>query len=192
MVVALDDPDKATLMVQYARRERPDLHIVARARDRNHVFALYQAGANDIVRELFDSSLRAGRYALENLGLTDYEAAAAEQAFYQHDRHTLLELAQVWRHDVPAHENDAYISRAKSWNKSSRQAFWRHWTKPAKTAHKKAAQGYARLDKVGIICVAYAARDTNTSPTRFAAAASSPSATAATSRVKRSRAASYN
>lgn len=113
LVVALDDPDKATLMVQYARRERPDLHIVARARDRNHVFALYQAGANDIVRELFDSSLRAGRYALENLGLTDYEAAAAEQAFYQHDRHSLLELAQVWRHDVPAHENDAYISRAK-------------------------------------------------------------------------------
>ena len=34
-------------------------------------------------------------------------------AFYQHDRHSLLELAQVWRHDVPAHENDAYISRAK-------------------------------------------------------------------------------
>ncbi len=113
LVVALDDPEKATMMVQYARRERPKLHIIARARDRNHVFALYKAGANDIVRELFDSSLRAGRYALENLGLTDYEASVAENAFYQHDRHALLELAQVWRADVPAHENSAYVARAK-------------------------------------------------------------------------------
>ncbi len=52
----------------------PTCHIVARARDRVHVYELYQAGANDIVREMFDSSVRAGRYVLENMGFTDYEA----------------------------------------------------------------------------------------------------------------------
>ena len=40
----------------YARRIRPDIHIVARARDRVHVYELYQAGANDIVREMFELS----------------------------------------------------------------------------------------------------------------------------------------
>jgi len=112
LVVALDDPDNATKLVAYARRERPDLHIVVRARDRHHVFELYRAGANDIVREMFDSSLRAGRYVLENIGLSDYEAAQAEQTFYAHDRYTVRELAKVWDPNVPASENAAYIQRA--------------------------------------------------------------------------------
>ncbi|MFT5787118.1 MAG: CPA2 family monovalent cation:H+ antiporter-2, partial [Ascidiaceihabitans sp.] len=62
LVVALDDKDAAIKLVKAARKQRPDLHIVARAYDRTHTFHLYQAGANDIVRELFDGSLRAGRY----------------------------------------------------------------------------------------------------------------------------------
>ena len=113
LVIAVDDPVSATQLVTYARRERPDLHIVARARDRTHVYALYQAGANDIVREMFDSSLRAGRYVLENIGLTEYEASVAETAFYRHDRHAIAELAQVWKAGVPSHENAEYIARAK-------------------------------------------------------------------------------
>ncbi|MDO6728910.1 monovalent cation:proton antiporter-2 (CPA2) family protein [Marinovum sp. 2_MG-2023] len=113
LVVALDNPAAATGLVALARRERPDLHIIARARDRTHAFKLYQAGANDIVRELFDSSLRAGRYVLENVGLTEYEAAEAEKVFYQHDRHSVAELAALWRDDIPSIENEPYIARAK-------------------------------------------------------------------------------
>lgn len=113
LVVALDDPDKCTQLVAYARRQRPDLHIVARAYDRTHVFKLYQAGADDIVREMFDSSLRAGRYVLENVGLSEYEAAEAEKTFYAHDRYTVRELAELWNPDLPAHQNEAYIARAR-------------------------------------------------------------------------------
>lgn len=112
LAVTLDDRAAATRLVTFARRERPDLHIIARARDRTHVFELYQAGANDIVRETFDSALRAGRYALENIGLNDYEAAEAERVFYQHDRMAIRELAQLWRPDVRSAENAAYIKRA--------------------------------------------------------------------------------
>ncbi len=117
LVVALDDPDAAVQLVAYARKTRPDLHIIARAYDRVHVYKLYQAGADDIVREMFDGSLRAGRYALENLGLSDYEAAEAERLFYQHDRDSVRQLAELWNPDVPASKNEAYIARAKALEK---------------------------------------------------------------------------
>ena len=113
LVAALDDAEAATRLVAFARRERPDLHIIARARDRNHVFRLYQAGANDIVRETFDSSLRAGRYVLENIGLSEFEAAELQKTFYQHDRHSVRELAALWDPNLPTVENAAYIARAK-------------------------------------------------------------------------------
>ena len=118
LVVALDDKDAATRLVAYARKTRPDIHIIARAYDRVHVYRLYQAGANDIVREMFDSSLRAGRYALEQLGLTDYEASEAERVFYNHDRDAVRQLAEVWDPNIPASKNDAYVERAKSLEKS--------------------------------------------------------------------------
>ena len=113
LVVAVDDTDAAIRLVEHARREREDLHIIARATDREQVYRLYAAGANDIVREMFDSSLRAGRYVLENVGLTEYEAAEAEKTFYKHDRYALSELAKLWQPDVPTGKNEAYINRAK-------------------------------------------------------------------------------
>ncbi|MEL7279899.1 MAG: monovalent cation:proton antiporter-2 (CPA2) family protein [Pseudomonadota bacterium] len=112
LVVALDDAQATTQLVAFARRERPDIHIIARARDRTHVFRLYQAGANDIVRELFDSSIRAGRYVLENLGLSEFEAAELQKTFYHHDRHSVRELAALWDPSIPTTENAAYIARA--------------------------------------------------------------------------------
>jgi len=68
---------------------------------------------NDVVREMFDSSLRAGRYALENLGLNGFEAAEAEQTFYQHDRMALRELAELWKPGVPVADVPEYVKRAK-------------------------------------------------------------------------------
>ncbi len=124
LVAALDDHKATTKLVAYARRIRPDLHIVARARDRNHVYALYQAGADDIVREMFDSSLRAGRYVLENIGMSEYEAAIAEETFYHHDRHTVRELAKLWNPAVPASENEPYIARAKELEKELETALF--------------------------------------------------------------------
>ncbi|PVA07120.1 monovalent cation:proton antiporter-2 (CPA2) family protein [Thalassorhabdomicrobium marinisediminis] len=117
LVVGVDDKDAAVRLVKYARSTYPDLHIVARAHDRVHVYRLYAAGANDIVREMFDSSLRAGRYVLENLGLSDYEAAEAQRAYYRHDRQSLRDLAEVWDPDLSLTENKEYIRRARASNR---------------------------------------------------------------------------
>ncbi|MGR3500549.1 MAG: monovalent cation:proton antiporter-2 (CPA2) family protein [Limimaricola soesokkakensis] len=117
LVVALDDRHAALKLVRHARAMRPDLHIVARAYDREHVYQLFQAGANDIVREMFDSSLRAGRYVLENIGLSQFEASELEMAFYQQDRAVVRELAQLWKPGVPVSQNPEYVKRARELNK---------------------------------------------------------------------------
>ena len=113
LVVAVDDREKSNLIVAFARKSRPDLHIVARARDRVHVYELYQAGANDIVRETFDSSIRAGRYVLENMGFSDYEAAKLSQAYFQVDRAAMRDLAELWVPGESVVKNEAYIARAR-------------------------------------------------------------------------------
>lgn len=116
LVVTMDKKADTLRLVRYARTLRPDLHIVARAYDRVHTYELYQAGANDIVREMFDSSLRAARYVLENMGLSEYEAHEMEAAFYRHDRQLLRELAGLWQPGVPLSENEAYVERARELN----------------------------------------------------------------------------
>ncbi len=113
LVVAVDDREHANAIVRHARAERPDLHIVARARDRVHVYELFQAGANDIVRETFDSSIRAGRYVLENTGFSEYEASRMSQTFYKVDRAAMRDLAELWVPGQPVHLNEAYVARAK-------------------------------------------------------------------------------
>ena len=116
LVVAIDNKAAAVKLVAYARKARPDLHIIARARDRVHVYELYAAGADDIVRELFDSSLRAGRYALEHLGLSDFEASEAETMFFEHDRANVRELAKLWKPGTSLADNPEYVARAKELN----------------------------------------------------------------------------
>ena len=117
LVVALDDPASAIRLTRVARRARPDLRIIARARDRVHVYQLFRAGADDIVREVFDSSLRAGRYALEGMGLSDFEAHERSRAFYHADRAALRELAELWKPGLKITDNPAYMERARELNR---------------------------------------------------------------------------
>ena len=122
LVVALDDKASITRLVAYARRQRPDLVIIARARDRHHVFELYNAGADKIVREMFDASLRAGRYVLESVGLTEFEASQTESMFYKMDRTGLRDLAELWRPDVAPEQNAAYVKRSRELNAEMQSA----------------------------------------------------------------------
>lgn len=113
LLVAVDDRENALRIVRHARRVRPDLHIVVRARDRVHVYELYQAGADDIVRETFDSSVRAGRYVLENTGFSEYEAAQMTKAFWRIDRAAMRDMAELWVPGQPLDQNPDYIARAR-------------------------------------------------------------------------------
>ena len=112
LVVAIDDREQITELVRYVAANHPNVHIVARAVDRSHVYDLYAAGCRDIIRETFDSGVRAGRSALEALGVHPFEAERKARQFVKADRHAIASLAEVYDPDVPLHENAAYVERA--------------------------------------------------------------------------------
>ena len=113
MVIAIDDPEKAVKMVDYVHRRYPHVRIIARARDRHHVYQLYAAGTPDSVREMFDSAVRAGKYALAALDHDEDEIERYARLFFEYDRHMLVELAELWRPDIPPEKNAAYVAKSR-------------------------------------------------------------------------------
>lgn len=109
LVIAIDDKESATELVHYVTENYPHVYIVARAIDRHHVYELWSAGARDIIRETFDSSLRAGRSALEALGVHPYDAERQIRGFVINDRDQMYSLASSYDPDIPAHENEEYV-----------------------------------------------------------------------------------
>jgi monovalent cation:H+ antiporter-2, CPA2 family len=69
LVVTLDEPGAAERVVEAARRLRPDLTIVARARDEDHAHRLYEAGATDAVPETFEAGLQLAENTLVDVGV---------------------------------------------------------------------------------------------------------------------------
>ena len=69
LVVTIDGRDQADALVAAARAERPDLLIVARARDGGHAARLYALGASDAVPETIEASLQLSESVLVDLGV---------------------------------------------------------------------------------------------------------------------------
>ena len=69
LVITLDAPSAIQLVVEAARAARPDLTIVARARDAKHARQLYQLGVNDAVPETIEASLQLSEAVLVDIGV---------------------------------------------------------------------------------------------------------------------------
>ena len=115
LVIAIDERESATELVRHVTKNYPHVYIVARAADRHHVYELWNAGARDIIRETFDSSLRAGRSALEALGIHPYDAERQIRGFVINDREQMENMASLYNPDVPPHENPEYVKETKKY-----------------------------------------------------------------------------
>ena len=69
LVVTMDDPEGVESIVAVARSLRPDLTIVARARDARHAQRLYDLGATDAVPETVEASLQLSEAVLVEIGV---------------------------------------------------------------------------------------------------------------------------
>ena len=113
VVVAIDGKDQITEIVDYIAKNYPNVHIVARAYDRFHVFDLYQAGADDIIRETFDSGVRSGRSVFEALGMSRAEADEMAKCFVTFDQKHMRGMAEAHRRDTPPHLNEAMLAAGR-------------------------------------------------------------------------------
>ena len=69
LVVTMDSPEAAEAVVAAARQSRPDLTIVARARDAHHAGRLYELGATDAVPETIEAALQLSEAVLVDIGV---------------------------------------------------------------------------------------------------------------------------
>ena len=108
-VIAINDKEQITKLVEYMTANHPKVHVVARAVTRHHVYDLWAAGCRDIIRETFDSSLRMGRSTLAAMGMTLEQASELTQEFADADKQMLRSAADLYRKDIPVHQNQDYV-----------------------------------------------------------------------------------
>ena len=89
LVLAIDDVDASVRTATLVREQFPQLRILARARNRQHAFALMDAGVTEVIRETYASSLEIAGAVLEALGETKGNASEAVRRFREHDQKTL-------------------------------------------------------------------------------------------------------
>jgi glutathione-regulated potassium-efflux system protein KefB len=87
-IIATDDPDTNIKTAELVRKLYPEMKIIARARNRQHVHRLMDLDAH-AVRETFYSSLEMSRLTLIGLGLTHAQADARIKRFKHHDEQVL-------------------------------------------------------------------------------------------------------
>jgi CPA2 family monovalent cation:H+ antiporter-2 len=112
-VIVIDGREQITELVKYVSKHYPEVHIIARAVARDHVYDLYAAGCRDIVRETYDSSLRMGRSAFQALGYTDDQSEQLKLAFDVMDKKSIAAMAEHYNPDIPTLENDVYVAKAR-------------------------------------------------------------------------------
>lgn len=97
LVVALDHPDDVLRVVEVAKRNFPQLKIMARARNRQHAYRLMDRGVDGLVRELFYSSLKLAEESLRVLGVSPQDAERSVALFRAHDEQNLLDTHAIYR-----------------------------------------------------------------------------------------------
>ena len=95
LVIAIDDMEQSVELVKMAKENFPALTIVARARNVQHYYELFELGVEFIERETFDSAIMSARTALEHLGWQPHQARNLAVRFR---RHNIAQLRQMAPH----------------------------------------------------------------------------------------------
>ncbi|MBB4660380.1 monovalent cation:proton antiporter-2 (CPA2) family protein [Parvularcula dongshanensis] len=94
VIVAIDNKDQITTLTRYIVENYPQVHVIARAVDRPHVFELWAAGCRDVIRETYDSSLRIARSAYEALGIPREQAERMVEVLDEADKKVTRAIAE--------------------------------------------------------------------------------------------------
>ncbi len=97
LIIALDDADATTRLVDLARQHFPDLKLLVRVRNRTQAYEMLERGIQDFERETFPAALNIAVKALLKLGFDRQKASEAARLFHRHDEETLRALQPIHR-----------------------------------------------------------------------------------------------
>ena len=100
LIVALDDMDRTLRTVETAKRNHPNLTILARARNRHHAHLLMDRNVDGLVRDTFHSGLRLAELSLMAMGVPEAEAARGVAIFRARDEAHLSESHAIYRDEA--------------------------------------------------------------------------------------------
>jgi monovalent cation:proton antiporter-2 (CPA2) family protein len=100
LVVALDDAERTLRTVETAKRNHPNLTVLARARNRYQSHLLMDRDVDGLVRDTFYSSLRLAEMTLIGLGISEEAAARGVAFFREHDEANLLASHAFYRDEA--------------------------------------------------------------------------------------------
>ncbi|NNC76901.1 MAG: glutathione-regulated potassium-efflux system protein KefB [Woeseiaceae bacterium] len=116
-VLAVEDVETSMGIARMVRQHCPNIAIYARARNRQHAFALMDLGVAGLIRDTFLSSIELSRNILVHLGNTPESAQAAVDLFREHDEKSLL------RQHAIHHDEEALVQSAKEAAEQLRNLF---------------------------------------------------------------------
>ena len=96
-VVAIDDRDRTTRMVEHVKKFYPKVWVLARAFDRGHGYQLRAAGADGVVSETYHSALELGGQALTAMGVHPLRAKQMTRTFVENEAAHEDELFEAWK-----------------------------------------------------------------------------------------------
>jgi voltage-gated potassium channel Kch len=91
LVLATAAMETSLHIAETAKRQFPNLMIIARAHNRRHAHKLMDAGVDHIFRDTLLSSIAMGETVLKGLGLDDRSVRHVSVAFREHDERLLAE-----------------------------------------------------------------------------------------------------
>lgn len=108
LINAIDDVEDSLMLTDLVNQNFPHLKMIARARNVRHYVELRKRGVRLVERELFESSVRAGRHALEVMGFDRFRARELADTFRRHN-------IRVTEAAVPLFgDDDKLVSAAKA------------------------------------------------------------------------------
>jgi glutathione-regulated potassium-efflux system ancillary protein KefC len=119
LVNAIDGVEDSLALVDRVRQNFPDLPIISRARNVTHYLELRLRGVTVIERETFESALRAGRAALEAMGIDRFRAREMADIFRRHNLATVESQMTVYKDET------RYLAAAKAGREELEQSFAR-------------------------------------------------------------------
>ncbi len=99
LVVSIDDPERALLLIDRVSERWPQLKIVARAWDMPHQWMLMDRGIEHVHRETFDSAVLMSEDVLMLLGRDLDEIERESEAFRDHDLRLLQQQYEAYSSD---------------------------------------------------------------------------------------------